>query len=148
MKSKTHIIWAATFATLVSLAAVEHALACGSYGPPPMSQTMFAALSDDARVAASAIEKMRQQGAQSLQEVKQQQRWLPMQIRQLDYTIAHFEKFVATDSLKLTAELKTKYQLRITKLRLKRAEAKLRVQQLETLLHRLQWAIARSTVMA
>ena len=113
-----------------------------------MSQTMFAALNSDPRVAAPAIEKLRQRGTQALQEVKAQQRWLPRQIRLLGYQIASFEKLVAVDPSKVSAEDLAKRKLRLTQLRLQRAEAMLRVKQVEILLKRLEWAIARSTVTA
>ena len=147
MNTKSRIIVAA-LAVSFSVAAAHRAHACGRYGPPPMSQTMLAALSDDPRAAAWAVEKLRQQGPEAIKQVKAQLRWQPMTIQRLDYTITHFEKLASDDNTKLTDEQRASYRLRLTKLRLKRFEAKLRSHQLATLLKRLEWAIARSTVMA
>lgn len=148
MKRVVHSVLAVAVVTLLGSGLARHAESCGAYGPPPMSQTMLAALSDDTRVAAAAVETMRQRGTQSMNDVKAQQFWLPIQIRRLDYQIMSFEKLVTADSKTLPDADRARHKLRLTQLRLERAEAKLRIKQLELLMKRLQWAIARSTVMA
>ena len=120
--------------------------ACGAYGPPPMSQTLHAALSSDARVAASAFAKLLDQGQKGLAEVEMQRRWLPREARQLDWQIKHNEGLLKNGSTKLTEIQEAKHALRLANLRLARAELKIKMAALESLSERLGRAIKISLV--
>ncbi len=140
------------FAATIILSAIvlattaNFASACGRYGPPPMTQTLHAALSSDARVAAGAYQKLRMAGQQGLAQVEMQRRWLPRQARQLDWQIKYLDRLVKNDGSKLTEIQKTKQALRRANIRLERAELQLRRAALDSLSERLGRAIQISLV--
>ena len=138
----------AAFALVVGLTATfaADAKACGAYGPPPMSQTLYAALSSDSRVAASAFAKLLGQGQKGLAEVEMQRRWLPREARQLDWQIKHLDGILKNGSTQLTEIQQAKHALRLANLRLARAELKIKVAALESLSKRLERAIKISLV--
>jgi hypothetical protein len=144
MKNVSRIAMALSAIVLATTA--NTALACGVYGPPPMSQTLHAALSPDARVAAGAYHKLRMEGQRGLAQVEMQRRWLPRQARQLDWQIKHLTGLITTGDSKLTEIQRTKHALRLANLRLDRAELELRRAALDSISERLGRAIRISLV--
>ena len=146
MRKMTYVMSAVALIAILSMKTTDRASACGGYGPPPMTQTLHAALSPDARVAASAYHKLRMDGRQGLAQVEMQRRWLPRQARQLDWQIKHLAGLIRTGDSKLTEIQRTKHALRLANLRLERAELELRRAALDSLGERLGRAIKYSLI--
>jgi hypothetical protein len=124
----------------------NNATACGGYGPPPMTQTLHAALSGDARVASGAFVKLLNEGKRGLWQVEEQQRWLPMQTRRLGWQITNLENLLKAGQPNLTDVQKAKHAVRLAELRLERARIDIRRAALDSLARRLRRAISISLV--
>ena len=146
MNTILRITAAMTLSAILLATTTDHTTACGGYGPPPMSQTLHAALSEDSRVASGAFVKLLNAGKSGLWQVEQQQRWLPMQTRRLSWQITHLENLLKADNPNVTDVQKAKHAVRLAELRLERARIEIRRAELDSLAKRLQRAISISLV--
>jgi hypothetical protein len=146
MNTVTRIAVATLLSTIVWATSSSNLLACGRYGPPPMSQALHAALSPDSRVAAGAFVKLMRDGQKGLWEVEQQQRWLPMQVRRMEWQIKNLDNLLKTGNPTLTDVQKAKHAVRLAELRLERARIEIRQAAIESLANRLRRAISISLV--